>query len=130
VVALGQLAPSAVQCWVRSLGRGLAAVGAAWLVALAIGSTALQGQISLALARLGNQLESWAQASDGIPVLAPVARMVSGAYDASFGALSSWESALGLGLIIFLLGAVVGGVGLWAASRRRAAVRGRSTHRA
>jgi uncharacterized membrane-anchored protein len=56
--------------------------------------------------------------------------MVSGAYDASFGALSSWESALGLGLIIFLLGAVVGGVGLWAASRRRAAVRGRSTHRA
>ena len=128
VVALGELAPSPLQRAAHHLGKGLSAVAAAWVLALIVSSTALQGPISGASVRLGDQLRAWADASSGSSVLHPVARLMSAAYDASFGVLGSMDGALGLGLTIFLLGALVGGLARGLAARRRAAVRGRSTH--
>ena len=130
VVALGELAPTFVQRWIVRLGQGLSALAVAWIVALAVGSTALQGQISAGAAVLGTRLQLWAEASNGTPVLASLAAGVSAAYDACFGALGSMAGAIGLGLTIFLLGAALGGAGLWAAARRRTPGRERAGHHA
>jgi hypothetical protein len=130
VVALGEWAPSPLQRVAHRLGKGLSALAAAWILALIVSSTALQGPISGASLRLGEQLRAWADASAGNSVLHPVARLFSAAYDASFGVLGSMDGALGLGLTIFLLGALVGGLAFGLAARRRAAVRGRTTHQA
>lgn len=118
-ITLGQLAPSFVQRWVVRLGKGLSALAAAWVVALAVGSTALQAQISAGAAGLGARLQHWAEQSTGTPVLAQLAAALSGAYDASHGALGSVAGALGLGLTIFVIGALVGALALWMAARRR-----------
>lgn len=130
VVALGELAPSAVQRWVGRLGRGLSAAAVAWIVALGLGSTALSDDLSALGTRLGDSLQGWAASSSSSAVLGPLARGLSAAYDACFGALGSMAGALGLGLTIFLLGAALGALGLWAVARRRSAGRGRAGHHA
>ena len=130
VVALGEFAPSFVQRWVVRLGQGLSALAVAWVIALAVGSTALQGQISAGAAGLAERLQHWSEASAGTPGLAQLAAGVSTSYDACFGALGSMAGAIGLGLTIFLIGAALGGVGLWAAARRRTSIRGRAGHHA
>ena len=129
-VVLGEWAPSPVQRFVERLGGALSAVAVAWVLAVALGSTALQAQASSAGAWIGSQLQVWSQAADGTAVLGPVARIVSGAYDAGFGALGSVAGTLGLGLTIFLLGAAVGVALLSFAIRRRSNAQGRSAHHA
>jgi anti-sigma factor RsiW len=130
VVALGELAPSFVQRWVVRLGKGLSALAGAWIMALVVGSTAFQGQISAGAAALGVRLQLWATASTGTPILEPLAAGISASYDACFGALGSMTGAIGLGMTIFLLGAALGGIGLWAAARRRSVTKGRAGHHA
>jgi anti-sigma factor RsiW len=130
VVALGEIAPSFLQRLVVRVGQGLSAMAVAWIIALAVGSTALQGQISDGAAALSARLQLWSDASAGTPGLGPLAAGVSASYDACFGALGSMAGVIGLGLTIFILGAALGGVGLWAAARRRAAIRGRAGHHA
>lgn len=129
-VVLGEWAPSPVQRFVERLGGALSAVAAAWVLAVALGSTAWQSQVSSAGAWIGAQLQAWSQAAEGTAVLGPVARILSGAYDAGFGALGSVAGTLGLGLTIFLLGAAVGIALLSFAIRRRSTARGRSAHHA
>jgi anti-sigma factor RsiW len=128
VVALGEITPSFVQRSVVRLGQGLSAMAVAWIIALAVGSTALQGQISAGAAALAVRLQLWSDASAGTPGLASLAAGVSASYDACHGALGSMAGAMGLGLTIFLLGAVLGGFGLWVAARRRTALRDRAGH--
>lgn len=130
VVALGELTPGFVQHWVARLGRGLSALATAWLLAVIVGSTALQGQLSAGAAALGARLQLWADTTASSALLGPVARGLSAAYDACFGALGSMAGTVGLGLTIFLLGAALGGIGLWAAARRRPAGSGRAEHHA
>jgi anti-sigma factor RsiW len=129
-VALGEWAPSPVQRLVERLGGAVSAVAAAWVLAVSLGSTAWQGQVSSAGAWISSQLQAWSQASEGIAVLGPVARMMSGAYDAGFGALGSVAGTLGLGLTIFILGAACGLALLSFTIRRRSVARGRSAHHA
>jgi anti-sigma factor RsiW len=130
VVALGEWAPSPVQRLAERLGSALSAAALAWVLAVALGSTAWQAQVSAAGGWIGGQLQSWSAAAAGTAVVGPVARILSAAYDAGFGALGSVAGTLGLGLTIFVLGAVVGGAFFWVAARRRDAVRGRSAHHA
>ena len=115
---------------VERLGGVLSAAAAAWILAVALGSTAWQARVSAAGGWIGGQLQAWSEAAAGTAVVGPVARILSAAYDAGFGALGSVAGALGLGLTIFVLGAVVGGTFFWVAARRRSAVRGRSAHHA
>ncbi|RKZ17708.1 hypothetical protein DRQ53_02650 [bacterium] len=119
VVALGEMAPDFLQRLVVRLGAGLSALAVAWLAVLAVGSTALRGQISVAATDLGLNLQLWAETSASTPVIAPLARGLSAAYDASHGALGSMAGTLGLGLTIFAAGAVVGSIALWLVARRR-----------
>ena len=130
VVVLGDWAPSPVQRFVERLGGVLSAAALAWVLALSLGSTAWQAQVSSAGAWIGATLKAWSDSASTSAILGPVARVLSGAYDASFGALGSVAGTLGLGLTIFLLGAVVGAAVFWFAARRRSAVRGRSAHHA
>ena len=130
VVALGELAPTFVQRLVVRLGQGLSALAVAWVMALVVGSTALQGQISAGAAALGMRLQLWAESSSGSPGLAQLAAGISASYDACFGALGSMAGVIGLGMTIFLLGAALGGIGLWAAARRRSVTSGRAGHHA
>ena len=127
VVALGEWAPSPVQRAVERLGGALSALAVAWVLAVALGSTAWQAQVSSAGVSIGATLRGWAESGSA---LGPVARILSGAYDASFGALGSVAGTLGPGLTIFLLGAVVGAAVFALAARRRSSVRDRSAHHA
>jgi anti-sigma factor RsiW len=129
-VALGEWAPSPVQRFMERLGSALSAVAAAWVLALALGSTAWQAQVSSAGAWIGSQLQAWSLAAEGTAIVGPVARTLSGAYDASLGALGSLAGTLGLGLTIFLLGAAVGVALLFFAIRRRSIVRDGGAHHA
>ena len=130
VVALGEWAPSPVQRLIERLGGALSAIATAWVLAVALGSTAWQAQVSSAGGWIGSQLQAWSLAADGTAIVGPVARMLSGAYDAGFGALGSLAGTLGLGLTIFLSGAAVGFALLSFAARRRSVLRGRDAHNA
>lgn len=128
-MVLGEWTPSVVQRLVLALGKGLSAVAAAWLVTLAVGSTAWQAQISAAAVRLGEQLDLWAQAAASTPVVGQLARALATAYDAGQGALGSVAGTVGAGLTIFVVGSLAGAFTLWVAMRTRGIARDRVTHR-
>jgi hypothetical protein len=130
VVVLGELTPSPVQRAVQRLGGAVSAVAAAWLLAVALGSTAWQAHVAAAGARIGAGLQGWAVSMDGTAVIGPVARILSAAYDAAFGAFGSVAGTMGLGLTIFVSGVLLGALALWMAARRRAAGHDRSAHHA
>ena len=130
VVALGELTPSPVQRLVHRLGGALSAVAAAWLLAVALGSTAWQAQVAAAGTRVGAGLQGWASATEGSAVIGPVARILSATYDAAFGALGGVAGTVGLGVTIFVSGMLLGALAFWMATRRRAASHDRSAHHA
>lgn len=130
VAAIGELAPSFVLRWAGRFGKGLSALAVAWILAVAVGSTALRTELSEVGLSLGARLQTWAEASSSSAIVGPLAGAASAAYDACFGALGSMAGVIGLGLTIFLLGAALGGVVLWAVARRRSVVDGRAEHHA
>ncbi len=119
VIVIGDLAPSRLVRTLQSMGRLSIAGVAAYLLTLVVAGTQVGRAVSAAADRVSATLQSWASASESVPVLGALVGFLGAVHRAVTGAVGGLADAVGLHGATLLLGVALAAVVLVAATAQR-----------
>lgn len=108
VLVFGKALPSPLSRVLRSLGRGGAAVMAAYLLFLVTSHSFLAEGVSALSLRLSGALDALSRSVSEIPLLSGLVGSLAWAYDAIASAVAALGRAWGEGVVTFVLGLALG----------------------
>ena len=119
VIVIGDLAPSRLARTVRSMGRLSIAVTAAYLLTLAVAGTQVGSVVASGADRVAATLQSWAAASESVPVLGALVGVLGSIHRAVPASVGGLADEVGLHGATVVLGLVLGVAVLVAATAQR-----------